>query len=89
LRAFLNRPFTSALGRGSAVERENWEEEPEEGWEEEWDPNRPEDADHDLSESAGYAGYDSSRQFPSRTLVVIVSLILLLVLLAPFLLRLL
>jgi hypothetical protein len=73
------------------MERENWEEEPEEGWdeEEEWDPNRPEDTDHDLSESSGYAGYDSSRQFPSRTLVVIVSLILLAALLAPFLLRLL
>jgi hypothetical protein len=72
------------------VERESWEEEPEEDRdEEEWDPNRPEDPDHDLSESAGYAGYDSSRQFPSRTLVVIVSLILVAVLLAPFLLRLL
>ena len=72
------------------MERENWDDGPEEGWdEEEWDPNRPEDADYDLSESAGYAGYDSSRQFPSRTLVVIVSLILVIVLLAPFLLRLL
>jgi len=72
------------------VEREGREEEPEEGWdEEEWDPNRPEDSDYDLSESAGYAGYDPSRQFPSRTLVVIVSLILVIVLLAPFLLRLL
>jgi hypothetical protein len=71
------------------VERESCEEEPEEGWdEEEWDPNRPEDPDYDLSEGAGYAGYDSSRQFPSRTLVVIVSLILLAALLAPFLLRL-
>ena len=74
------------------MERENWEEKPEEGWdedEEEWDPNRPEDPDFDLSEGAGYAGYDSSRQFPSRTLVVSVSLILLAALLAPFLLRLL
>ena len=70
------------------MERESWEEEPEEGGdEEEWDPNRPEDPDYDLSESAGYAGYDSSRQFPSRTLVVIASLILLAVLLAPFLVR--
>ena len=74
------------------MERENWEGEPQEPWdedEEEWDPNRPEDPDYDLSESSGYAGYDSSRQFPSRTLVVIVSLILLAALLAPFLLRLL
>jgi hypothetical protein len=72
------------------VERENWDDEPEEGWdEEEWDPNSPEDPDFDLSESAGYAGYDSSRQFPSRTLIVIVSLILVIVLIAPFLLRLL
>jgi len=74
------------------MERENWEGEPQEHWdedEEEWDPNRPEDPDFDLSEGAGYAGYDSSRQFPSRTLVVIVSLILLAALLAPFLLRLL
>ena len=71
------------------MERESWEEEPEEGWdEEEWDPNRPEDPDYDLSESAGYAGYDSSRQFPSRALVVIVSLILVIVLLAPFIFRL-
>jgi hypothetical protein len=72
------------------VEPERWEDEPEEDWddEEEWDPNLPDDPDFDLSESAGYAGYDSSRQFPSRTLVVIVSLILLAVLLAPFLLRL-
>ena len=71
------------------MERGNWEEKPEEGWdEEEWDPNRPEDPDFDLSESAGYAGYDSSRQFPSRTLVVIVSLILVIVLLAPFIFRL-
>jgi hypothetical protein len=70
------------------VERENWREEPEEGWDEdEWDPNHPEDPDYDLSESAGYAGYDSSRQFPSRTLIVIVSLILVAALLAPFLLR--
>jgi hypothetical protein len=65
------------------VEREGWQEEPEE----EWDPNRPEDSDFDLSEAAGYAGYDSSREFPSRTLVVIVSLILLAALLAPFILR--
>jgi hypothetical protein len=72
------------------VERESWDEEPEEDQEEEeWDPNRPEDADYDLSEAAGYAGYDSSRQFPSRTLIVIVSVILVIVLLAPFLLRLL
>jgi len=72
------------------VERENWDDEPEEGGDEEdWDPNRPEDPDHDLSESAGYAGYDSSRQFPSRTLIVIVSLMLLAALLAPFFLRLL
>ena len=71
------------------MERENWDDEPEEGGdEEEWDPNRPEDPDHDLSESAGYAGYDSSRQFPSRTLIVIVSLILVFVLLAPFVFRL-
>jgi hypothetical protein len=71
------------------MERENWREEPEGGLdeEEEWDPNRPEDPDYDLSESAGYAGYDSSRQFPSRTLIVIVSLILVAALLAPFLLR--
>ena len=72
------------------MERENWDEKPEEDEdEEEWDPTRPEDPDYDLSESSGYAGYDSSRQFPSRTLVVIVSLILLAALLAPFLLRLL
>ena len=72
------------------MEREGWQEEPEEDRdEEEWDPNRPEDRDYDLSESAGYAGYDSSRQFPSRALIVIVSLVLLAVLLAPFLLRLL
>jgi hypothetical protein len=74
------------------LERDNRQDQPEEAWdedEEEWDPNRPEDPDYDLSESAGYAGYDSSRQFPSRTLVVIVSLILLAALLAPFLLRLL
>jgi hypothetical protein len=72
------------------VEPERWEDEPEEDRDDEveWDPNLPDDPDHDLSESAGYAGYDSSRQFPSRTLVVIVSLILLAVLLAPFLLRL-
>ena len=70
------------------MERENWDDEPEEGSdEEEWDPNSPEDPDFDLSESAGYAGYDSSRQFPSRTLIVIVSLILVIVLLAPFLFR--
>ena len=70
------------------MEREGWDEEPEEGWdEEEWDPNSPEDPDFDLSESAGYAGYDSSRQFPSRTLIVIVSVILVIVLLAPFLFR--
>jgi hypothetical protein len=72
------------------VERESWDEEPEEDQEEEeWDPNRPEDADYDLSEAAGYAGYDSSRHFPSRTLIVIVSVILVIVLLAPLLLRLL
>jgi len=72
------------------MEREGWDEEPEEDQEEEeWDPNRPEDADFDLSEAAGYAGYDSGRQFPSRTLIVIVSVILVIVLLAPFLLRLL
>ncbi len=72
------------------MEREDWQNEHEEGWddEEEWDPNLPDDPDHDLSEAAGYAGYDSSRQFPSRTLVIIVSLILLAALLAPFLLRL-
>ena len=70
------------------MEREGWEQEPEEDWDEDdWDPNRPGDPDHDLSEAAGYAGYDSSRQFPSRTLIVIVSLILLAVLVAPFLLR--
>jgi hypothetical protein len=70
------------------MEREGWDEEPEEDWdEEEWDPNRPEDPDYDLSEAAGYVGYDSGRQFPSRTLIVIVSLILLAALLAPFLLR--
>jgi hypothetical protein len=72
------------------VEREEWRDEPEEDWDEEdWDPNRLDDPDYDLSEAAGYAGYDSSRQFPSRTLIVIVSLVLLVVLLAPFLLRLL
>jgi len=72
------------------MEREGWDEEPEEDQEEDdWDPNRPEDADYDLSESAGYAGYDSSRQFPSRTLIVIVSVILVIVLLAPLLFRLL
>jgi hypothetical protein len=72
------------------MEREGWDEEPEEDQEEEeWDPNRPEDADYDLSEAAGYGGYDSGRQFPSRTLIVIVSVVLVLVLLAPFLLRLL
>jgi adenine-specific DNA methylase len=73
------------------MELERSQEEPEEGWddEEEWDPNRADDPDYDLSEAAGYAGYDSSRQFPSRTLVVIVSLVLLAILLAPFLLRLL
>ena len=72
------------------MEREDWPDEPEEGWddEEEWDPNLPDDPDHDLSEAAGYAGYDSSRQFPSRRLVVIVSLILVAALLAPFVLRL-
>lgn len=71
------------------MERENWEEEPEEDWdEEEWDPTHPEDPDFDLSEAAGYAGYDSSRQFPSRALVVIVSLILIAALLTPFILRL-
>jgi hypothetical protein len=71
------------------MERESWDEEPEEGWddEEEWDPNLPEDPDYDLSEAAGYAGYDSSRQFPSRALVVIFSLILVIVLVAPLLLR--
>lgn len=55
--------------------------------EQEWDPNLPDDPDYDLSEAAGYAGYDSSREFPSRALVVIVSLILVAALLAPFLLR--
>ncbi len=72
------------------MERENWQDQPEEGWdedEEEWDPNSPEDPDYDLSESAGYAGYDSNREFPSRTLIIIVSLILVAALLAPFLLR--
>ena len=74
------------------MEREGWEEEPEEGWEEEeeeWDPTHPDDPDFDLSEAAGYAGYDSSRQFPSRALVVIVSLLLVAALLTPFILRLL
>jgi len=73
------------------VERENWEEEPEEGWDEqeEWDPTHPDDPDFDLSEAAGYAGYDSSRDFPSRALVLIVSLILVAALLTPFILRLL
>jgi hypothetical protein len=72
------------------VEREDWREEPEDtSDEEEWDPNRADDPDYDLSEAAGYAGYDSRRDFPSRTLVVIVSLILVAALLAPFLLRLL
>jgi len=72
------------------VEREGWDGEPEEDSDEdEWDPNLPEDPDFDLSESAGYAGYDSGREFPSRTLIVIVSLILVAALLAPFLLRLL
>jgi hypothetical protein len=74
------------------VEREGWDNEPEEDGDEDeddWDPNRLDDPDYDLSESAGYAGYDSSRQFPSRTLIVIVSLILVAALLAPFLLRLL
>ena len=72
------------------MEREGWDEEPEEDQEEEeWDPNLPEDSDYDLSEAAGYAGYDSRRQFPSRMLIVIVSVILVIVLLAPFLLRLL
>jgi hypothetical protein len=71
------------------MEREGWDEESEEDRDDDWDPNLPEDPDHDLSESAGYAGYDSGRQFPSRTLIVIVSVILVIVLLAPFLLRLL
>jgi hypothetical protein len=72
------------------VERESWQVEPEDdSGDEEWDPNRLDDPDHDLSEEAGYAGYDSSRQFPSRGLIVVVSLVLLAVLLAPFLLRLL
>jgi hypothetical protein len=63
-----------------------WSEEDEE---EEWDPTHPDDPDFDLSEAAGYAGYDSSRQFPSRTLVVIVSVLLVAAMLAPFVLRLL
>ena len=71
------------------MERESWEDEPEEDRDDDWDPNLPEDPDYDLSESAGYAGYDSSRQFPSRTLIVIVSVILVIVLLAPLLFRLL
>jgi hypothetical protein len=72
------------------VEREERRDEPEEDSdEEEWDPNRLDDPDYDLSEAAGYSGYDSSRQFPSRGLIVVVSLVLLAVLLAPFLLRLL
>jgi hypothetical protein len=69
------------------VEREDWREEPDASEEEDWDPNLPEDPDYDLSEAAGYAGYDSSRQFPSRTLVVVVSLVMQAVLLTPFLLR--
>jgi hypothetical protein len=70
------------------MEREGWDEEPEEDSdEEEWDPNLPEDPDYDLSEAAGYAGYDSSRQFPSRAVIVIFSLILVIVLVAPLLLR--
>ena len=70
--------------------REDWREEPEDASdEEEWDPNRADDPDYDLSEAAGYAGYDSSRQFPSRGLIVVVSLILVAALLALFLLRLL
>jgi len=72
------------------VEREDWREEPEDTSDEEgWDPTHPGDPDFDLSEAAGYAGYDSRREFPSRTLVVIVSLILVAALLAPFVLRLL
>ena len=73
------------------MERENWDNEPAEDGddEEEWDPTHPDDPDFDLSEAAGYAGYDSSRDFPSRTLVVIVSLILVAAMLTPFLLRLL
>lgn len=74
------------------MERNRWDDEPDEDWEneeEEWDPTHPDDPDFDLSEAAGYAGYDSSREFPSRTLVVIVSLILVAALLAPFVLRLL
>ena len=72
------------------MEREDWREEPDDtSDEEEWDPNRLDDPDYDLSEAAGYTGYDSRREFPSRTLVVIVSLVLVAALLAPFLLRLL
>ncbi len=65
----------------------DWPDEAEEGW----DPNDPSHPDHDLSEAAGYGArdYRDGQMFPSQTFVVIVSLLLLAALAAPFILRLL
>lgn len=49
---------------------------------------RPDDPDYDLSEAAGYAGYDSGKRVGvPRWLIVVASLLLILALLLPLLLR--